>query len=215
MYIYSKYEQKLRHFPCHGNISEINFYSDNEKSTSFCLNAFSYHILTWFTPFSHDLWWENEFTPAQYHTSAQYRYFLKNLLSSDIFIRLHTFSLVWLKSYTSIIDVGRERTAQSIPSLKKIAVHYEQIKNLNALPYTLDLLSLITVCLVSRLANLLLSNVSIPTYHIFPSITWLCEIFWETHITPLVWNHIHEHSCYLNSPADHPDRILHMNFPTQ
>lgn len=66
----------------------------------------------------------------------------------------------------------------------------------------IDLLSLITVCLVSRLANLLLSNVSIPTYHIFPSITWLCEIFWETHIPPLVWNHIHEHSCYLNSPAD-------------
>lgn len=217
-YTNSKCEQKLRHFPCHGNISEINLYSDNEKSTSSCLNAFSYHILTWFTPFSHDLWWENGFTPYQYHTSVQYRYSLKNLLSSDIFIRLHIFfsstEYAWLKSDTLLQSLMyRERANGSVQLIVKIncSIHYEQIKNLNALPYTLDLLSLITVCLVSRLANLLLSNVSIPSYHIFPSITWLCEIFWETHIPPLVWNHIHEHSCYLNSPADHPQRILHMN----
>lgn len=142
----------------------------------------------------------------------------KESFSSDIFIRLHIFfsstEYAWLKSDTLLQSLMyRERANGSVQLIVKIncSIHYEQIKNLNALPYTLDLLSLITVCLVSRLANLLLSNVSIPTYHIFPSITWLCEIFWETHIPPLVWNHIHEHSCYLNSPADHPDRILHMN----
>lgn len=173
-YTNSKCEQKLRHFPCHGNISEINLYSDNEKSTSSCLNAFSYHILTWFTPFSHDLWWENGFTPYQYHTSVQYRYSLKNLLSSDIFIRLHIFfsstEYAWLKSDTLLQSLMyRERANGSVQLIVKIncSIHYEQIKNLNALPYTLDLLSLITVCLVSRLANLLLSYLPyIPFYHL-------------------------------------------------
>lgn len=124
-YTNSKYEQKLCHFPCHGNISEINLYSDNEKSTSSCLNAFSYHILKWFTPFSHDLWWENGFTPSQYRTSVQYRYSLKNLLSSDIFIRLHIFfsstEYAWLKSDTLLQSLMyRERANGPVQLIVKI-----------------------------------------------------------------------------------------------
>lgn len=76
-------------------------------------------------PHSHDLWWENGFTPSQYHTSVQYRYSLKNLLSSDIFIRLHIFfsstEYAWLKSDTLLQSLMyRERANGPVQLIVKI-----------------------------------------------------------------------------------------------
>lgn len=126
-YTNSKYEQKLRHFPCHGNISEINLYSDNEKFIVLILVLMHFHTISSrdLPPFSHDLWWENGFTPSQYHTSVQYRYSLKNLLSSDIFIRLHIFfsstEYAWLKSDTLLQSLMyRERANGPVQLIVKI-----------------------------------------------------------------------------------------------
>lgn len=62
---------------------------------------------------------------SQYRTSVQYRYSLKNLLSSDIFIRLHIFfssnEYAWLKSDTLLQSLMyRERANGPVQLIVKI-----------------------------------------------------------------------------------------------